>query len=455
MVTVVVACYNQESTINRCIDSILSQKADFEINILIGDDCSQDNTSNIVQNYANEYDNITCCVRKTNLGPCDNYMELCKQVKTPYIACLEGDDYWIHPKKLQYQISALENNPNVSLCYTEYAVEKNGVIHHNHSIRSKNKYTTRDILFVDPPHSSTVVIRTEVLLSLPKSLHDLYLMDTAIHAWASLQGHIHKLHFISSIWTNSTQGIWNSLSNAEKNEKKFLCHERLKSLSNEKWYKNLWQDASSHLKLRTRLSLTKNNDEIISINQRLLDIYPDDYYRRIHLTRVLINSRRDSEAQEQIKILKKIISDFPDLIQLEAKFLKLVGSPEKAIELLENCKEQFPKYNRADSDLFNLLLNMGKTKEAETFLKSTNWSLPARRDINKAKLSLRNNDPMSALDCLQNISTKNFPQVLFLKATCYYRIGDNIKAAQLVEEYLKIKPQHKPAIALMKKIKQK
>ena len=35
-----------------------------------------------------------------------------------YIACLEGDDYWFGPRKLQKQVALMDLNPQYSMCGT-------------------------------------------------------------------------------------------------------------------------------------------------------------------------------------------------------------------------------------------------------------------------------------------------------------------------------------------------
>lgn len=49
MLSVCVVSYNHEKYIEECLDHILSQKTDFKMEILFGDDCSTDNTLQIVR----------------------------------------------------------------------------------------------------------------------------------------------------------------------------------------------------------------------------------------------------------------------------------------------------------------------------------------------------------------------------------------------------------------------
>lgn len=58
-ISVVMPVYNAEKELNAAIDSIINQSLGFEnIELIIVDDCSTDNSRNIISDYANEYDNI-------------------------------------------------------------------------------------------------------------------------------------------------------------------------------------------------------------------------------------------------------------------------------------------------------------------------------------------------------------------------------------------------------------
>lgn len=121
LVSVVVITYNQEAYIKQALDSILMQKRDFELEILVGDDCSTDSTPEIVAEYARKYPGIIkASLRTRNLGATRNSYELFVAAKGDYIAILEGDDYWIDDNKLMKQVDFLEKNPEYAACCCEF-----------------------------------------------------------------------------------------------------------------------------------------------------------------------------------------------------------------------------------------------------------------------------------------------------------------------------------------------
>ena len=67
-ISVYVITYNQEDVIQRTMESLLSQK-DYVYEICINDDCSQDRTFEILQEYERQYPNLIKPVQnKHNLG---------------------------------------------------------------------------------------------------------------------------------------------------------------------------------------------------------------------------------------------------------------------------------------------------------------------------------------------------------------------------------------------------
>ena len=105
--------YNHEKYIARAIESVLMQEVNFRYELVIGEDCSTDNTREIVLSYAKEYpDIIRPILHPQNLGMQENGNILRRECKGKYRANLEGDDFWVTPDKLQKQVDFLETHPD-------------------------------------------------------------------------------------------------------------------------------------------------------------------------------------------------------------------------------------------------------------------------------------------------------------------------------------------------------
>lgn len=117
MVSIAMLAYNHEKYIAKAIESVLMQNVEFLYQIIIGEDCSTDNTRKIILEYKNKYpDRIHLILHQSNKGMHENARILRENCTGKYIANLEGDDYWVDPYKLQKQVNFLEKNQHYVAC---------------------------------------------------------------------------------------------------------------------------------------------------------------------------------------------------------------------------------------------------------------------------------------------------------------------------------------------------
>ncbi|WP_105258040.1 glycosyltransferase family 2 protein [Pseudoalteromonas sp. T1lg88] len=118
LVSVCVVTYNQEMYIAQTIESILSQEFEGRLEIIIGEDCSPDNTAKIVEEYQRQHPNVVKIVTsQNNVGAQANFTRVLKAAQGDFIAICDGDDYWIDTGKIQKQLDAFEDS-NSELCFT-------------------------------------------------------------------------------------------------------------------------------------------------------------------------------------------------------------------------------------------------------------------------------------------------------------------------------------------------
>ena len=125
MVSIYVATYNHEKYIVRALDSILMQRTQYSYEVFVGEDCSTDNTRQVLQEWEQAHPgkfNIIYRKENTYNTECPNGLDLKLRCKGKYIICLEGDDFWTDPRKLEKQVTFLENHPEY------YAVAHNCVV---------------------------------------------------------------------------------------------------------------------------------------------------------------------------------------------------------------------------------------------------------------------------------------------------------------------------------------
>ncbi len=121
LVSVCCSTFNHEKFIAKALDGFLMQKNNFKTEILINDDCSEDNTVSILKEYNNRYPGFFDITFQTenqySKGVKPFSQMLFPKVKGKYIALCEGDDFWTNPDKLQKQVDFLEKNQDYSLCF--------------------------------------------------------------------------------------------------------------------------------------------------------------------------------------------------------------------------------------------------------------------------------------------------------------------------------------------------
>ncbi len=108
-ISVIITTYNSEQFISRTIQSILNQEKkdiDFELEIIVVDDCSTDNTKSIVK----QYDNIVFIENKKNSGGPNKGRNIALQKCTgDYICIVDHDDEWL-PLKMSKQLKLANNS---------------------------------------------------------------------------------------------------------------------------------------------------------------------------------------------------------------------------------------------------------------------------------------------------------------------------------------------------------
>ena len=111
-VSIIMPVYNHEKYVAKALESIFDQQTSFTYEVIIGEDCSPDNSRAIIKDFEARYpDRIKAYYREKNLGATNNGYLLHMEAKGRYIAILEGDDYWCDRNKIQRQAEFLDEHP--------------------------------------------------------------------------------------------------------------------------------------------------------------------------------------------------------------------------------------------------------------------------------------------------------------------------------------------------------
>ena len=107
LVSVICLCYNQKDFVTESINSILKQSYQ-QIEIIIIDDASTDNSAEIIRKFLIDQPEITFIPLKKNLGNCAAFNKGLDLAKGKYVIDLAADDLLI-PDRIENQVNIFEN----------------------------------------------------------------------------------------------------------------------------------------------------------------------------------------------------------------------------------------------------------------------------------------------------------------------------------------------------------
>lgn len=120
LVSIVVAVYNAEKTLNKCLDSLLSQTYG-NIEIILVNDCSTDNSMSICKQYCDDNDNVHLICNGSNSGVSFTRNAGIKSASGEYICFVDSDDY-VEPNYIELLCGYAEKYNTVPIC---------GFVYHN------------------------------------------------------------------------------------------------------------------------------------------------------------------------------------------------------------------------------------------------------------------------------------------------------------------------------------
>lgn len=183
--SVFVVTYNQEKYIERCLNSIVEQKVDFDYEIIIGEDCSTDNTPIICDKFASQHKNVKVFHHANNLGHVKNWEFVLNNCTGEYIAMIEGDDFWTDISKLQTQVDYLDTHKEYALTFHKIQLVYEGKDLHETIFTDlqEGDYTAEEIYYQWSILTSSVMFRAfHPKISFPKGIYfsDIYLFLTIL-----------------------------------------------------------------------------------------------------------------------------------------------------------------------------------------------------------------------------------------------------------------------------------
>ena len=117
LVTVICSCYNHAEFVTESIQSVLNQSHK-NIQLIVVDDCSNDNSVSVIENFIVDYPEITFIKNKTNLGLTKSVTNAMRYAKGEYFIDLAADDILL-PNCIENQLNTFKNSSykNLAIVY--------------------------------------------------------------------------------------------------------------------------------------------------------------------------------------------------------------------------------------------------------------------------------------------------------------------------------------------------
>jgi len=207
--------YNHEKFVARAIESVLEQKTNFEYRLIIGDDCSEDQTQSIIKDYARRYpERIQVLLASQHRGiehPERVGIEVLRLNTAKYVALLDGDDYWTDPLKLQKQVDFLETNTDFAVCFHNVKVSYEDQRQEPWNYcppDQKGISTLEDLLDRNFIATSSTVFRRMSLGELPSWFCKLKIGDWGLHILNAQNGKVGYIDEVMSVYRIHQAGSW-------------------------------------------------------------------------------------------------------------------------------------------------------------------------------------------------------------------------------------------------------
>jgi len=216
-VSVIVLTFNHVQFIAQAVTSVLLQRVDFPWEIIIGDDCSTDGTSQVVDNIQRAHPRLIRVIRpERNLGDKGRpmFVETLRAARGRYIASLDGDDYWTSESKLAMQVALLEADPACTMIY--------------HNVMRVFDDGSPPVLHNDPQHAAVLateklleenvvpgcsaMIRADVVADFPPWFFTAPWADWPLNLMATEKGTARYINEVLGAYRVHGRGAWSGLS---------------------------------------------------------------------------------------------------------------------------------------------------------------------------------------------------------------------------------------------------
>lgn len=223
VVSVCMITYNHEKFVKQAIEGVLIQKTDFNIEFIISNDNSSDNTHQEIIEATKQlpsHINLSYHNQKKNLGMVPNFVFSLRSCTGKYIAICEGDDYWVDPYKLQKQVDFLENNSEFVLCsHNAKIVDENNILLKERKSPQLIKDKTFSKLELQKGANllTLTLMFRNIIKSYPNQFFEVNNPDTFLISLLGAKGKGKYMEsVIPAVYRSHGGGVWSNITNEKR-----------------------------------------------------------------------------------------------------------------------------------------------------------------------------------------------------------------------------------------------
>jgi glycosyltransferase involved in cell wall biosynthesis len=263
LVSVLMITFNQEKFIAQAIESVLMQHVNFNYEIVIGEDCSTDQTRDIVLEYQEKNsDSIKLLLQDKNVGMHNNFIDTFYSCRGKYIALLEGDDYWTDPHKLQKQVDFLEDNPDFAICFHNMQIiyEDEPHMHRISNVKQKGITDIKTLALGNYIYTASCIFRKN-FSEMPDWFNQCPVGDYPLHLLNAQYGKIKFINELMGVYRVHKGGVWGNTNVFHQREQWVKMIELIRDKFNNDTKKNLNKSLCNNSFKLAKYYLRSNNYE--------------------------------------------------------------------------------------------------------------------------------------------------------------------------------------------------
>jgi glycosyltransferase involved in cell wall biosynthesis len=237
-VSVLVVTYNHERFVRQALESALSQRLAQPLEIIVSEDCSTDGTREIVLAYAESHPHlIRLLLSERNLRSNEVVARGFRAARGQYIAYLDGDDFWTSEDKLRTQVTFLDAQRDLTICFHNVQVVD------EHSQSMGRLWTApgqaelsglHELLRGNPIAASSVVYRRAAVAEIPAWYERFFpVTDWPLHVLYACEGGIGYLDRTLGAYRLHGGGLYSTLGEREKLEANVDFYRGLRTCSSD------------------------------------------------------------------------------------------------------------------------------------------------------------------------------------------------------------------------------